>query len=98
MHVDGESRAHAASEIGEDQLQLVEQARIERDVFRPHVALIVVRDGFDEEALHSHCSRQLRDVLIPASFVRVDAIPRGTQGKIDRQAVLGIGRARLSSN
>ena len=55
-------------------------------------ALIVVRGGFDEGALRAHCAGQLQDAMVPVSFTRVADIPRGAQGKIDRQAVLAVGR------
>jgi acyl-CoA synthetase (AMP-forming)/AMP-acid ligase II len=60
-------------------------------------ALIVTSSGLDEQALRAHCASRLRDGMVPVTFVQVDAIPRNAQGKIDRRAVLEIGRARQAT-
>jgi len=50
-------------------------------------ALIVTRGNVDEAAIRAYCESKLRDVFVPVSFIKVDDIPRGSYGKIDRQRV-----------
>jgi acyl-CoA synthetase (AMP-forming)/AMP-acid ligase II len=59
-------------------------------------ALIVARPEVEETALRAHCDSKLRDVYVPVRFIRVDDIPRAAQGKIDRQGVLDIGKAKAA--
>ena len=42
MHIEGEIGRDAAGQISEDELELVQQARIERDILRPYVPLRIV--------------------------------------------------------
>jgi acyl-CoA synthetase (AMP-forming)/AMP-acid ligase II len=58
-------------------------------------ALIVAWSGVDETGLRAHCASKLRQVFVPTSFIRVDSIPRGGQGKIDRPRVIELARASL---
>jgi acyl-CoA synthetase (AMP-forming)/AMP-acid ligase II len=58
-------------------------------------ALIKARPDLDEAALRAHCESKLRDVFVPVSFIRVDDIPRGGQGKIDRRRILDLGKSRV---
>src|SRR5581483_3837312 len=55
-------------------------------------ALVVARQEIDEVALRSHCERHLRKLFVPESFIRVEELPRGGQGKIDRRK--GLDRAK----
>jgi acyl-CoA synthetase (AMP-forming)/AMP-acid ligase II len=56
-------------------------------------ALIVARPDVDEAAVRAYCESKLRKVFVPESFIRVEAIPRGGQGKIDRPRVFEIAKA-----
>jgi acyl-coenzyme A synthetase/AMP-(fatty) acid ligase len=58
-------------------------------------ALIVARSDIDESAVRAHCENKLRKVFVPESFIRVDSIPRGGQGKIDRPRVVMLAKAAL---
>jgi acyl-coenzyme A synthetase/AMP-(fatty) acid ligase len=58
-------------------------------------AVIVARPDIDESALRAHCESKLRQVFVPESFIRVDGIPRGGQGKIDRPRVAELAKAAL---
>jgi long-chain acyl-CoA synthetase len=58
-------------------------------------ALIVARSEIDEGALRAHCESKLRGVFAPQSFIRVDTIPRGGQGKIDRPRVVELAETSL---
>jgi acyl-CoA synthetase (AMP-forming)/AMP-acid ligase II len=59
-------------------------------------ALIVAAPNVDEAALRSYCQGKLREVFVPTRFFRVEDIPRVAQGKIDRQRVLDIGKAKAA--
>jgi len=58
-------------------------------------ALIVAPPGVDEAALRVHCESRLRDLYVPVAFIRVDTIPSGGQGKIDRPRVRAIAEAKI---
>jgi acyl-CoA synthetase (AMP-forming)/AMP-acid ligase II len=58
-------------------------------------ALIIARPEIDESELRAHCESKLRKVFVPESFIRTDGIPRGGQGKIDRQRVVELATASL---
>ncbi len=54
------------------------------------VAGIVLRDGLPDpgdDALAAHCRASLSAVKVPAAFVRLDALPRGSSGKLRRVAL-----------
>jgi len=58
-------------------------------------ALIVSRSDIDESALRTYCQINMpRLAFVPERFVKVGAIPRGGQGKIDRQRVVEIAKAQ----
>lgn len=58
-------------------------------------ALIVARAPLDAEALASHCRGRLALPFCPARFIRVEALPRNANGKLDRSRLLELARARL---
>jgi len=58
-------------------------------------ALIVASSTIDENALRAFCRSKLRQVFVPESFTKVEAIPRGGQGKIDRPRVVDAVRTAL---
>lgn len=58
-------------------------------------ALVVVSSEVDDNALRTHCESKLRQVFVPESFIRVEAIPLGGQGKADRQRVSEFARTAL---
>jgi amino acid adenylation domain-containing protein len=57
------------------------------------VAYVVASDGaaLDEAALRSALGRRLPAYLVPARFVRLDALPLDGSGKVDRRALPGPG-------
>jgi len=61
-------------------------------------ALIVARSEIDENALRAYCRSKLRSLFVPVSFIRVQSIPRGGQGKIDRQRVTELARASVEAS
>jgi acyl-CoA synthetase (AMP-forming)/AMP-acid ligase II len=58
-------------------------------------ALIVAQSAIDEAALRAHCGSKLRQLYTPGKFIRVEAIPRGGQGKIDRPRVVELAKTAL---
>ena len=50
-------------------------------------AYCVTRGDWDEESLREHIGQTLPAYMVPASFVRLDAIPLTPNGKIDRRAL-----------
>jgi acyl-CoA synthetase (AMP-forming)/AMP-acid ligase II len=48
-------------------------------------ALIVASAPIDEETLRRHCASRLPPSCVPVRFIAVDALPRGGQGKLERQ-------------
>jgi amino acid adenylation domain-containing protein len=61
------------------------------------VAYVVARGGglgFTSSELRSFLARQLPDYMIPAVFVRLDALPMTPTGKVDRNALPAPGRER----
>jgi acyl-CoA synthetase (AMP-forming)/AMP-acid ligase II len=61
-------------------------------------SLIVSSNDFDDEALRSHCETRLRSNFVPKGFIRVEEIPRGGQGKIDRRRVGELAKSLLTSS
>ncbi|MBV9109696.1 MAG: amino acid adenylation domain-containing protein, partial [Gemmatimonadetes bacterium] len=47
----------------------------------------VAADDADPQALRAHLSARLPDYMVPAAFVRVDALPLTPSGKLDRRAL-----------
>jgi acyl-coenzyme A synthetase/AMP-(fatty) acid ligase len=60
-------------------------------------ALIVARSDVDEGALRTYCQSKLRSLFVPVKFIKSESIPRGGQGKIDRQRVLEIVKASVTT-
>ena len=53
-----------------------------------YLAAYCIVDGeLDEEALRQHATKFLPDYMVPAFFVRLDALPASPSGKIDRKAL-----------
>ena len=55
----------------------------------PRLVAYVVGDAGEaaEHALRLHAQRSLPDHMVPSAFVRLDALPRTSTGKLDRQAL-----------
>lgn len=53
-------------------------------------ALIVTEGPVNEEALRQHCASRLPSSCLPAQFIRIDALPRSGQGKVERHRFLEI--------
>jgi hypothetical protein len=53
------------------------------------VAYVVPRRGMtlDPAALRAHCGRELPEYMVPSAFVRIDTLPIGPSGKVDRRAL-----------
>jgi acyl-coenzyme A synthetase/AMP-(fatty) acid ligase len=51
-------------------------------------AYAVVRDGIDRQDLVRFCALRLPRPMVPDTFVFLDALPKTSTGKIDRQALL----------
>jgi acyl-CoA synthetase (AMP-forming)/AMP-acid ligase II len=49
------------------------------------LALVVAKSPVDEAALLQYCAERLPPSCVPARIVLVDALPRGGQGKLERQ-------------
>ena len=50
-------------------------------------AYYVAEKDLDEEALRRHAAKFLPDYMVPAFFVRLEALPASPSGKIDRKAL-----------
>lgn len=53
----------------------------------PMLCAYVVADAWDEENVQAHARRTLPAHMVPAMFIRLDALPLTTNGKIDRAAL-----------
>ena len=56
--------------------------------------LRVRRESFVQRDLAEHLSRVLPGPMVPSRFVLLNALPRTTNGKVDRPALAALGRAR----
>jgi acyl-CoA synthetase (AMP-forming)/AMP-acid ligase II len=54
-------------------------------------AAIVAPDGLDEAALHRHCQARLAHHFVPRRLLRVGALPRNVNGKLDRKRLSELG-------
>jgi acyl-coenzyme A synthetase/AMP-(fatty) acid ligase len=61
-------------------------------------ALIVAKTEVDEVSLRSYCESRLRSLFVPIRFIKVESIPRGGQGKIDRQRIVDAVKASLKTS
>jgi acyl-CoA synthetase (AMP-forming)/AMP-acid ligase II len=61
-------------------------------------ALIVTSSAVDEVSLRAFCAARLPPSCVPVRFVVVDALPRIGQGKVDRQRLPEIAKAKLASS
>ena len=59
------------------------------------LALIVTGSAVDEGSLRAHCAGRLPPSCVPVRFIVVDALPRAGQGKLDRQRLPEIAKAKL---
>ena len=57
--------------------------------------LFVATAPIDETALRRHCAQRLPPSCVPARIIRVDALPRGGQGKLERQRLPEIAAAMI---
>lgn len=57
-------------------------------------ALVVTTGSIDLDALRSHCARRLPPSCVPVQFVLVDTLPRGGQGKLERNRLPEIAAAK----
>ncbi len=67
-----------------------ETAVLARDLGEGQLALVAYftgAAGLTVEALRTHLARQLPEYMVPAHFVRLDALPLTANGKIDRRAL-----------
>ncbi|HEU0299361.1 MAG TPA: alpha/beta fold hydrolase, partial [Longimicrobium sp.] len=51
------------------------------------VAYVVGDEGVEVEALRAHLSTRLPEYMVPAAYVRLDALPLTPSGKLDRRAL-----------
>jgi acyl-CoA synthetase (AMP-forming)/AMP-acid ligase II len=58
-------------------------------------ALIVTSAAIDESPLRAHCAGRLAPSCVPVRYIVVDALPRAAQGKLDRQRLPEIAKAKL---
>jgi len=58
-------------------------------------ALVVAKSPIDETALRQYCAERLPPSCIPARIIPVTALPRGGQGKLERQRLPEIAAAAI---
>jgi non-ribosomal peptide synthetase component E (peptide arylation enzyme) len=59
--------------------------------------LIVSEQPIDHAELRRYCGQRLPPSCVPARILAVDALPRGGQGKLERQRLPEIAAAMKSS-
>ncbi len=82
-------------ELGEIESALVTHPQVKQAVvidrdYQGNTALfayLVIEGELSDEGLISHLSSYLPDYMLPASFIRIEAIPLTPNGKIDRRAL-----------
>jgi acyl-coenzyme A synthetase/AMP-(fatty) acid ligase len=60
-------------------------------------ALIVTKGPLDEAALRNHCASRLTPSCVPVKFVVVETLPRGGQGKLERNRLPEIAAAKAKA-
>ena len=61
-------------------------------------AAIVAPGELDESLLHRHCQARLAHEFVPRRFLRVQALPRNINGKLDRRRVAEFGSSATARN
>ncbi|WP_414682885.1 amino acid adenylation domain-containing protein, partial [Longimicrobium sp.] len=83
-------------ELGEIEARLREHASVREAVVAARaegsgdtrlVAYVVGSDSVEVEALRSYLSERLPEYMVPAAYVRLDALPLTPSGKVDRKAL-----------
>ena len=67
--------------------RLIHDAAVVKLADESLAAYVVSRDGFSAQVLREHLRKELPEYMIPAHFVRVDALPMTTNGKLDTHAL-----------
>jgi acyl-CoA synthetase (AMP-forming)/AMP-acid ligase II len=62
------------------------------------ILLIVQASPVDEMALRRHCAQRLAPSCVPARVLRVEALPRGGQGKLERQRLPDIAARIINTS
>ncbi|MBK5540913.1 non-ribosomal peptide synthase/polyketide synthase [Pseudomonas sp. TH07] len=89
-------------ELGEVESALASHAGVKEAVALVRDARLVVyfteqAEQLDIEQLHAHLQGRLPDAMVPAAYVRLDALPLTANGKIDRKALPEPGADALLS-
>jgi acyl-coenzyme A synthetase/AMP-(fatty) acid ligase len=60
-------------------------------------AVIVTTEPIEDAALRNHCANRLPPSCVPVKFVVADALPRGEQGKLERQRLSEVVAAKIKA-